>query len=302
MAGELVETSRLWARSAAAIKPKWAESLGKHLTRTTYAEPHWSGAQGAAIAKSTVLLYGLPIVQDRPVQWARINPQQAREFLIRQGLVDGDIRQRFPYDSFVERNRHAIDQADEETHRTRRIADSVNDDDLFLFYDSKLPQDITSVAALGSWWKKEHAKQPSLLDFTADSIERLSGADTGFSIDAYPNYWHAAGTDGSTIPLRLSYIYDTRSERDGVTVHIPLSALARIHPQEFTWNVPGLLDDLITATIKSLPKTLRVQLIPAPDTARKIREWISTRYPNLPGTAEWSEEVPEFPMSSPRPR
>ena len=294
MAGELVETSRLWARSAAAIKPEWAESLGRHLTRTTYAEPHWSGARGAAIAKSTVLLYGLPIVQDRPVQWARINPQQAREFLIRQGLVDGDIRQRFPYDSFVERNRQAIDQADEETHRTRRIADSVNDDDLFLFYDSKLPQGITSVAALGSWWKKEHAEQPSLLDFTADSVERLSGTDTGFSIDAYPDYWHAAGTDGSTIPLRLSYIYDTRSERDGVTVHIPLSVLSRIRPQEFTWNVPGFLDDLITATIKSLPKTLRVQLIPAPDTARKIREWISIRYPNLPGTAEWSEEVPEF--------
>ena len=101
MSTELVETSRLWARYSAAIDPAWAEPLAGQLTRTTYAEPHWSGSRGSAVATARVLLYGLPIVQDRAVQWGRINPLEARDFLIRQGLVEGDIQQRFSYDDFV---------------------------------------------------------------------------------------------------------------------------------------------------------------------------------------------------------
>jgi ATP-dependent helicase HrpA len=283
MAGELVETSRLWARSAAAIDPAWAESLAGDLARTTYAEPHWSGSAGAAVASSTVLLYGLPIVQGRTVQWARINPAQARMFLIRQGLVEGDIHERFPFDSFIERNRQVVSAADEETNRTRRVVDAVDDEDLVEFYDSVLPAEATSVAALGSWWRTHHDDNPHLLDFDASKVRRLADSDDT-DLDDYPDQWSTRGTDGREIRLPLSYVYDPHSEADGITVHIPLSMLSRLNPEQFTWTVPGFLEDLIVATIKSLPKALRVQFVPAPDTAAKIRAWLDATYPVLPGS------------------
>ena len=283
MSTELVETSRLWARYSAAINPAWAEPLAGQLTRTTYAEPHWSGSRGSAIATAKVLLYGLPIISDRTVQWGRINPMEARDFLIRQGLVEGDVQQRFSYDDFLARNRDILDEAAEDASRTRQVSQSVSDEDLYDFYQSVIPNDVTCVADLAKWWKREHGEYPHLLDFDPDKVERLSSAES-VSLADYPDHWHALGTDGQPIDLRLSYIYDPHDPADGVTVHVPLKALSRLTPEQFTWNVPGLLDELIVGLIKSLPKSLRVQFVPAPDTARKIRAWIDDRYPALPGT------------------
>ena len=283
MSTELVETSRLWARYSAAIDPAWAEPLAGQLTRTTYAEPHWSGSRGSAVATAKVLLYGLPIISDRTVQWGRINPMEARDFLIRQGLVEGDVQQRFSYDDFLARNRDILDEAAEDASRTRQVSQSVSDEDLYDFYQSVIPNDVTCVADLAKWWKREHGEHPHLLDFDPDKVERLSSAES-VSLADYPDHWHALGTDGQPIDLRLSYIYDPHDPADGVTVHVPLKALSRLTPEQFTWNVPGLLDELIAGLIKSLPKSLRVQFVPAPDTARKIRAWIDDRYPALPGT------------------
>ena len=283
MSTELVETSRLWARYSAAVDPAWAEPLAGQLTRTTYAEPHWSGSRGSAVATAKVLLYGLPIISDRTVQWGRINPMEARDFLIRQGLVEGDVQQRFSYDDFLARNRDILDEAAEDASRTRQVSQSVSDEDLYDFYQSVIPNDVTCVADLAKWWKREHGEHPHLLDFDPDKVERLSSAES-VSLADYPDHWHALGTDGQPIDLRLSYIYDPHDPADGVTVHVPLKALSRLTPEQFTWNVPGLLDELIVGLIKSLPKSLRVQFVPAPDTARKIRAWIDDRYPALPGT------------------
>ena len=283
MSTELVETSRLWARYSAAIDPAWAEPLAGQLTRTTYAEPHWSGSRGSAVATAKVLLYGLPIISDRTVQWGRINPMEARDFLIRQGLVEGDVQQRFSYDDFLARNRDILDEAAEDASRTRQVSQSVSDEDLYDFYQSVIPNGVTCVADLAKWWKREHGEHPHLLDFDPDKVERLSSAES-VSLADYPDHWHALGTDGQPIDLRLSYIYDPHDPADGVTVHVPLKALSRLTPEQFTWNVPGLLDELIVGLIKSLPKSLRVQFVPAPDTARKIRAWIDDRYPALPGT------------------
>ena len=282
MATELVETSRLWARYAAAIDPAWAEPLAGGLTRTTYAEPHWSGARGSAVAVSRVLLYGLPIVQDRPVQWGRINPAEARDFLLRQGLVEGDVRRRFAHDEFIARNRAVLEEAAEDASRTRQPSGAVNDEDLFDFYNARVPTDVTCVADLAAWWKRAHDDDPTLLDFNPSKVERLADADD-VSLDDYPDHWHARGTDGTPIDLRLSYVYDPGDPADGVTVHVPLKVLSRLTPEQFTWNVPGLLDELLLGLIKSLPKALRVQFVPAPDAARAIRSWIDGHYPDLPG-------------------
>lgn len=294
MSTELVETSRLWARYSAAIDPAWAEPLAGQLTRTTYAEPHWSGSRGSAVATAKVLLYGLPIIADRTVQWGRINPMEARDFLIRQGLVEGDVQQRFSYDDFLARNRDILDEAAEDASRTRQVSQSVSDEDLYDFYQSVIPNDVTCVADLAKWWKREHGEHPHLLDFDPDKVERLSSAES-VSLADYPDHWHALGTDGQPIDLRLSYIYDPHDPADGVTVHVPLKALSRLTPEQFTWNVPGLLDELIVGLIKSLPKSLRVQFVPAPDTARKIRAWIDDRYPALPGTGTSDDAWPDLP-------
>ena len=292
MSTELVETSRLWARYSAAIDPAWAEPLAGQLTRTTYAEPHWSGSRGSAVATARVLLYGLPIVQDRTVQWGRINPLEARDFLIRQGLVEGDIRQRFSYDEFVGNNRDILEEAADDASRTRQLADTVSDEDLFDFYNAVIPADATSVADLAKWWKTEHDQHPHLLDFDPSKVERLNDADS-VSLEDYPDHWHTMGTDGQPIDLRLSYVYDPSDPADGVTVHVPLKVLSRITPEQFTWNVPGLLDELILSMIKALPKQLRVQFVPAPDAARAIRGWIDEHYPELPGSG--SQHRPNAP-------
>ena len=155
------------------------------------------------------------------------------------------------------------------------------------------------MADLAKWWKTRHDEQPDLLDFDPDKVERLADSDS-VSLDDYPDHWHTLGTDGSPIDLRLSYIYDPHDPNDGVTVHVPLKALSRLTPEQFTWNVPGLLDGLIVGMIKSLPKTLRVQFVPAPDTARRIRAWIDERYPDpAPEASKNQTWPPKTRMASP---
>lgn len=277
IAAELVETSRLWARFAASIDPAWAEELAGNLTRTTYAEPHWSAARGCAMAKATVLLFGLPIVTDRNVQWGNINPHEARELLIRQGLVEGEYHQTFTGRKIIEANRRVLTDADSEANRTRQIALQVTDQDLFDFYDRVLPAHIVSLATFASWWKHEQHQQPQLLDFDPSQVERLHDAEHADLAD-YPDTWHTFGTDGTPLHLRLSYKYDPNAADDGVTVHIPLHALSRLQEDEFTWNVPGYLPEQIVATIKALPKPLRVHFVPAPDTARALYDWFEDHH------------------------
>lgn len=287
---ELVETSRLWARYCAQIDPAWAEPLAKNLTRVTYSDAHWSASKGAAVAKSKVLLYGLPIVKDRTVQWARVNPYEARMIMIRQGLVEGDIQQRFQHDEFILNNRNVLDDADNQANRTRQISETVNDEDLFTFYDTRIPQEATTIATLAKWWKDNWEENPNMLNFDPDEVERLQTTQSTDLAD-YPDHWNTVGTDGQPFRLRLSYIYDPSNPLDGVTVHVPLHALSRLTSEEFTWNVPGLLDELIIGMIKSLPKSLRVQFVPAPNTAQKIRSWIDEHYDTLPGIEETNKDT-----------
>lgn len=274
MASDLMETSRLWARMAARIDPAWALPLAGNLTRTTYTEPHWSVSSGSAVATKNVLLYGLPIVSGARVQWSRVDPAQARQFLLRQGMVEDGIRRRFPHDGFLARNREVLEESSEEASRTRRITQSVNDEDLFEFYDRMIPADVTGAAKLGSWWRKTWKQHPHLLDFDPDRDVTRDTGDSGLSADEYPSLWQARGTDGQMILLRLSYAYTPGRPGDGISVHIPLRYLNRLDPKAFTWLVPGMRRELIQGIIKALPKQLRVQFVPAPTSAKAIDEWI----------------------------
>jgi ATP-dependent helicase HrpA len=244
------------------------------------------------VANEKVLLYGLPIVAERPVQWGRISPVQAREFLIRQGLIEGEIHQRFSHDEFIEANRSKLEESQEDTKRTRHVSEAVNDEDLFQFYDAVIPAEATSLAALANWWKKHRDENSALFDFDPDSIQRIAEADHA-SLDDYPSEWKTHGTDGSDIDLKLTYLYEPGDTDDGITVHVPLKYLMRLKPAEFTWLVPGFRDELVLGIIRSLPKALRVQFVPAPDTAAQIGEWIDAHAATIPGIERTGNESEE---------
>ena len=261
MAAELVETSRLWGRVVARIEPQWIEPLAGHLVKRTYSEPHWDRHRGAVVAYEKVTLYGIPIVTARKVNYARIDPELARELFLRHALVDGDWDTRH---AFFHANRALLNDIGELETRARRRDIAVDDDALFDFYDQRIPPEVVSARHFDSWWRKVRKTQPHLLDFDPAMLR----ADCGVSERDYPDFWPSGR--GCSNPLTLSYRFEPGSAADGVTVQVPLQLLNQIDPAPFTWQVPGLRLELVTALLKSLPKPLRRQMVPVPDHAKAL--------------------------------
>ncbi|MCA5891737.1 ATP-dependent RNA helicase HrpA [Isoptericola sp. NEAU-Y5] len=268
MAGELVETSRLWARDVARIRPEWAEELAGPLAKRTYSDPHWSTKQGAAVATEKVLLYGVPIVADRPVLFAKVDAEAAREMFVRHALVEG---QWTTHHRFFAENRRLLAEAEELEARSRRRGLVASEDDLFAFYDERVPASVVSAAHFDTWWKQAQRETPDLLTFTLDQLVDTDAVDTG----EFPQAW----TQGE-VTLPLTYQFSPGTAADGVTVHVPLSILNRVTPDGFDWMVPGLLDELCVATIRSLPKTVRRELVPAPDIGAAVAGWLREHTPS----------------------
>ncbi|MEV0893014.1 ATP-dependent RNA helicase HrpA [Promicromonospora sp. NPDC050262] len=267
MAGELVETSRLWARDVARIQPEWAEELAGPLARRTYSDPHWSTKQGAAMCTEKVLLYGVPIVSDRRVLYAKVDPEAAREMFVRHALVQGEwtTHHRFFHD-----NRTLLEEAGELEARSRQRGLVADEDDLFAFYDERVPDSVVSAAHFDRWWSRARKETPDLLTFTMEQLVGDASVDTA----QFPETWPQG-----ELSLPLTYQFQPGSDADGVTVHIPVAVLARVVPDGFDWMVPGLLEELTVATIKSLPKTVRRELVPAPDVARDVVAWLRAETP-----------------------
>ncbi len=263
VAAELVETSRLWARTAARIEPEWVEPLAAHLVKRSYSEPHWERKRGSAVALEKVTLYGVPLVTDRPVAYGRIDPPAARELFIRHALVEGDWQTNH---RFFAENRRLLAEAEELEHRVRRRGLVVGEDELFAFYDARIPPEVVSAAHFDTWWKQARRADPGLLTFKPGDL--LSDDAAQVSTDSYPDIWTSESPGRSALPL--SYAFEPGSEADGVTVDVPLSRLNQLDAAEFSWQVPGLRQELITEMIRSLPKSLRRDLVPAPDVAREV--------------------------------
>ena len=276
MAAELVETSRLFARTVARIQPQWVEQAAKHLVKVTYGEPYWSTKKGAAMVHQRVLLYGLTLVADRPVTLASVGTdaarQAAREMFIRSGLVEGGWHARH---AFVERNRELLEDTAEVERRQRTHGILADDQALFDFYDERLPEKITSAAAFDNWWKHQRQDTPKLLDFTRELL-----LPEGDNLDGYPDSWHQG-----ELTLALTYVFEPGRLDDGVSVQVPIEVLTRLRPEGFDWLVPGMRPQLCVATIRALPKRVRRQLVPAPDTGARIWELICQLYPQAAGTA-----------------
>ncbi|WP_369826233.1 ATP-dependent RNA helicase HrpA [Cellulomonas sp. PSBB021] len=275
MAAELVETSRLWARDTARIDPAWAEELGAHLVKRTYSDPAWSTKQGAAMCTERVLLYGLPVVAGRRVLYAKVDPEAARELFVRHALVQGEWT---THHQFFHENRRLLAEASELAARARRADLLADEDALFDFYDERVPADVVSARHFDQWWKTARRRDPDLLTYSRELL--VSSDADAIDESSFPSRWPQGD-----LSLPLTYQFEPGTEADGVTVHIPLPQLPRLTPDGFGWMVPGLLDELVVATIRALPKPVRVQLVPAPDVGRAVAAWLREN------TATWADTV-----------
>lgn len=273
MSAELVETSRLWARINAKIEPEWVEPLAGHLIKKSYSEPHWEKKAGAVLAYEKVTLYGMPIVAQRKINYGKIDQELCRELFIRNALVEGDWE---THHRFFGENRQLLSEVEELENRARRRDILVDDQTLFDFYDARLPEDIVSTRHFDAWWKKARHDQPDLLNFEKSML--INDSADGVTEADYPDYWQQG-----KLRFKLTYQFEPGSDADGVTVHIPLPVLNQVTDEGFDWQIPGLRTELVTAYIRSLPKALRRNFVPAPDfAAAALRQVKDRQEPLLP--------------------
>ncbi|HZM41000.1 MAG TPA: ATP-dependent RNA helicase HrpA [Acidimicrobiales bacterium] len=259
MAGELVETTRLWARMVARIDPSWIEPLAEHLVRRSYSEAWWDAKRAAAVTSERVTLYGLPIVDGRRVQVARVDPALARRMFIEHALVDGDWTTRHP---FAADNARLVEEVRDLEDRARRRDLLATDERLVAFFDERVGPDVTSGREFDRWWGRARRRRPDLLTFTWEDL--VAAGAVPVEGEDFPTTWHQGGRD-----FDVTYTFGPGADDDGVTVHIPLAVLNQVSPDGFDWQVPGHRLDLVTALVRSLPKAVRRHLVPAPDRARE---------------------------------
>ncbi|MGO1182593.1 MAG: ATP-dependent RNA helicase HrpA [Micrococcaceae bacterium] len=268
MAAELMETSRLWARTVAAVEPEWIETAAGSLAKRSYSEPHWSRSQGAAMARERVTVLGVTIAVDRVVRYSRVDRAEARALFIQHALVEGDWQTRH---HFVARNQQALQEVEELETRLRRRDLRVSDEDLFQFFDERIPASVVSQRHFDSWWKKQRHRQPELLDLDPTSLMTAEPAELDTAL--FPTvFTHPTGS--GDVELALDYAFNPVVDAagpgtDGVTVTIPVVLLNQMDPERFAWLIPGLRVELITALIRALPKAVRKQVVPAPDVAAR---------------------------------
>ncbi len=266
MAAELVETSRLFARTVAEIKPKWIEPLAGHLVKRTYSEPRWEPRQASVVATERVTLYGLPVVEGRTVAYARVDPALARALFIRRALVEGDWESSH---AFVAENRRRLTEVEQLEQRTRRRDLLVGDDVRMDFFDARVPEEVTSGHHFDRWWREARRADGDLLTYPRALLLR-----GGVEVDprARPGTWKQGG-----LRLELTYRFEPGAPDDGVTVHVPLAALGRLRPVGFDWLVPAFRAELLTALIRGLPKELRKPVVPVPDLVAEILGGVKPR-------------------------
>ena len=262
MVAELVETTRLWGRTAAAVDIRQVEALAEHLVRRSYGEPRWDRRRAAVVAPEQVTLYGLAIVGSRTVQYGRIDPAAARELFIRRALVEGDWDHRH---AFMGENERRVQEVEALEARARRRDLLAGEAKRAAFFDARVPEDIVSGRHFDRWWTQARQSQPALLDYP---MEMLIEGDVAPNDGDRPARWIQSGHP--PLELALSYRFDPGSAADGVTVHVPLASLGAVRESSFEWLVPAFRSELVVALLRTLPKRLRTPLVPIPDTAAAL--------------------------------
>ena len=256
VAAELVETTKLYARTVARIEPEWVEAVAGHLVNRSYAEPHWERKRGQVAAYEKVSLFGLTLVPRRKVNFGPIDPVQAREIFLRFALVEGDFETRAP---FWRHNRDLVAYVHDLEAKSRRRDILVDDEAIYGFYAARVPDGVYSTPQFEQWLRQASARHPRLLHLRLEDVLRqpLDGDAAQF-----PDH---LDLDGLQLPLQ--YRFEPGSEADGVTLVVPVAVLNQVTVGRASWLVPGLLRERIVALLRSLPKALRKHFVPAPDFA-----------------------------------
>ena len=300
IASELVETSRLWGRTAAKIEAEWVEPVAKHLVKYSYSEPRWSKKQGTTIANEKVTLFGLPIVASRIVNYSKIDPVLSRSLFIRHALVEGDW---LTNHKFYKQNQKLIEEVEDLEHKSRRQDILIDDNELFNFYDQRIDKSVISAKHFDSWWKTKQKTDPDFLNFEKNMLINQSAQSV--NLNDFPDFWYQ-----DQLKLPLSYQFDIGDKRDGVTITIPINILNQVKNRGFDWQVPGFREDLVIALIKSLPKSLRKNLVPAPNyaqaflnrvgaTDQPLLETLETEFRKMTGVKitneDWQlDQIPDY--------
>ncbi len=265
MAAEIVETARLYARTVAAIKPEWVEQVAPQMIKYSYSDPVWQARAGQVTAGEKLSVYGLTLISHRKVNYGRIDPMLSREIFIRSALVQGDFRTR---EQFYQHNMQLMQQVQQMEAKTRRRDIMQDEQALFDFYDKRIPEHVYSQPLFEKWWRRQKKIQAHSLNISLDDL--IQPANSNLQVDAWPDH---LTMQAYTVPL--SYHFAPGEVDDGVTATIPLMILNQLQPGQFDWLVPGMLQDKLVHLIKSLPKSLRRNFIPAPEFARACIDSLS---------------------------
>ncbi len=266
VAASLVETQRLYARMVAQVQPSWIESAGAHLVRRTYGEAQWVPERGMVVARETVSLYGRVLSSGRFVNFATVDPATARRIFVEEALVRRQSRLRA---AFLDRNdslRHGIERLEARLRRRDLLA---GDEALVAFYLERIPADVATTRSFEHWWRAEEARQPRRLDAPREIL--LAQPLPEVAPEAFPETWDVDGNE-----LRVSYTFDPTSEHDGVTIDVPLPLLGQLAASRLDWLVPGLLREKVIAMLRGLPKELRRELVPVPESADRFLASLET--------------------------
>jgi ATP-dependent helicase HrpA len=257
MAAELVETTRLYARTLAQIQPEWVEKIGAHLLKKSWGEPRWEKRSAQVTASERATLYGIVVYSQRRINYALHNPPEAREIFIRDALVAGDYDTRAP---FFAHNHKLVKEIENLEHKSRRLDVLVDDQLIAAFYDKEVPSDIVNGAGFEKWYKDASRDNSKLLFLNREELMRHEAA--GVTTELFPKTMNVTG-----IEMGLSYHFEPGSPRDGVTLTVPLFALNQIPSARPGWLVPGMLKEKVQLLLKSLPQKLRRHCVPLPDYA-----------------------------------
>jgi ATP-dependent helicase HrpA len=269
MAAEIVETSKTYSRTNAAIKPEWIEAAATHLLKHHYFDPHWSRKQGRVMAWEQVALFGLVIVEKRRVNYGRINPQEARQIFITGALVRGELDTRA---GFLQNNQQVREEIEELEHKRRKHDVMADESVLFEFFDARIPEDVCDSISFEKWLKQLGKSGRQQLYIGHDVLMQDQAGDAPG--DLYPDLIKIGVQN-----LPLSYQFKPGDAADGVTLVVPLERLNTLVDGQLQWLVPGLLRDKIIALIKNLPKPQRRALTPVPQFADAALERLGNESP-----------------------
>ena len=262
--GELLETSKLYARNVAAIDAQWVLRPAAHLLQKEYFEPYWDSNAQQVFAHERIKLFGLMLVERQRVNYGRVNPVEARQIFIRRALVDRDYHTRA---GFFEYNNSMVQELKLLEQKSRRH-DVFNEDALYEFYERKVPSGICNGPAFEKWLAVDTDKERDLMLPGKEVIMYHAAED--ITPVRFPDVLPAGDNQ-----LPLTYRFMPGEGDDGITVQVPLPILNQINQDQLDYLVPGLLEEKIILMLKGLPKQIRRNLAPILATARECAENIN---------------------------